>query len=126
MLMSLLHFIQIMALIFKVRTTQLKECSIKTYIKIFNAIFDPKESHGTLIPLWPVHREGAWKRLIRSVRWLLSNLPLDPQNIAVKPDILRTMLAGAQKIINARHLTPIRTSPDDCDAITLSSLIHHH
>jgi hypothetical protein len=36
------------------------------------------------------------------------------------------MLAGAQKILNARPLTPIRANPQDCDAITPSSLIHHH
>ena len=35
------------------------------------------------------------------------------------------MLAGAQNIINARPLTPVRASPDDCDAITPSSLLHH-
>ena len=69
---------------------------------------------------------GAWERLIRSVRRLLSNLPIDPQNVAAKPDHLRTMLAGAQKILNARPLTPIRANPHDCDAVTPSSLIHHH
>ena len=69
---------------------------------------------------------GAWERLIRSVRCLLSNLPIDPQTVPIKPDYLRTMLAGAQKILNARPLTPIRAGPDDCDAVTPSSLIHHH
>ena len=69
---------------------------------------------------------GAWERLIRSVRRLLSHLPLDPQTVPVSPDVLRTMLAGAQKIINARPLTPVRANPDDCDAVTPSSLIHHH
>ena len=69
---------------------------------------------------------GAWERLICSVRRLLSNLPVDPQNVPISPDKLRTMLAGAQKILNARPLTPIRANPQDCDAITPSSLIHHH
>jgi hypothetical protein len=69
---------------------------------------------------------GAWERLIRSVRRLLSNLPEDPQNVPISTDKLRTMLAGAQKILNARPLTPIRANPQDCDAITPSSLIHHH
>ena len=36
------------------------------------------------------------------------------------------MLTGAQKIINASPLTPVRANPDDCYAITPSSLIHHH
>ena len=64
---------------------------------------------------------GAWERLIRSVRRLLSNLPIDPQNVAMTPDHLRTMLAGAQKILNARPLTPIRANPHDC-----TPLCHHH
>ena len=50
---------------------------------------------------------------------------LDPQNVPVSPDVLRTMIAGAQKIINARPLTPVKVSPDDCDAVTPSSLLHH-
>ena len=68
---------------------------------------------------------GAWKCLIHSVRRLLSHLPLDPQKLPVSTDVLRTMLAGAQKIINARPLTPVRASPEDCDAVTSSSLLHH-
>ena len=35
------------------------------------------------------------------------------------------MLAGAQKIINVRPLTPVRASTDDCNAVTPSSLLHH-
>ena len=65
---------------------------------------------------------GAWECLIRSVRRLLSHLPLDPQKVLVSIDVLRTMLAGAQKIINSRPLTPVRASPDDCNAVTPSSL----
>ena len=68
---------------------------------------------------------GAWERLIRSVRKLLSHLPCDPQTFPVTIDNLRTMQAGAQKIINTRPLTPVRAIPDDCDAITPSSLLHH-
>ena len=69
---------------------------------------------------------GAWEHLIRSVRRLLSHLPPDPQIVAIKPDVLRTMLAGGQKIISTTHLTPVRADPNDCDAVTPSSLIHHH
>jgi hypothetical protein len=69
---------------------------------------------------------GAWERMIRSVRRLLANLPVDPQKTPVSPDQLRTMLAGAQKILNSRPLTPIGTDPQDCDALTPSSLIHHY
>ena len=36
------------------------------------------------------------------------------------------MLAGAQKIINAKLLTPVKASIEDCDVITPSSLLHHH
>ena len=35
------------------------------------------------------------------------------------------MLAGAQKLINARPLTLVRARPDNCDAVTPSSLLHH-
>ena len=51
---------------------------------------------------------GAWEHFICSVRRLLSHLPLDPQNVPVSSDVLRTMLAGAQKIINVRSLTSVR------------------
>ena len=50
---------------------------------------------------------GAWERLIRSVRRLLSNLLVDPQILPIKPDYLCTMLVGAQKILNAHPLTPL-------------------
>ena len=55
----------------------------------------------------------------------MSHLPLDPQNVPVLTDVLRTMLAGVQKIINARPLTPVKASTDDCDAVAPSSLLHH-
>ena len=91
-------------------------------IRISNATTDPDVSHDILTcpPLAP---RGGWERLIRSVRRQLSHLTVDPQIAPVKPDVLRTMLAGAQKIINVRPLTPIRSSPDHCDAITPSSRI---
>ena len=60
--------------------------------------------------------------VIRSVRRLLFHLLLDPQTVPVSTHVLRTMLTGAQKIINARPLTPVRASPDDYDAVTPSSL----
>ena len=36
------------------------------------------------------------------------------------------MLVGAQKIINARPLTPVRASIEDCDVISPSSMLHHY
>ena len=68
---------------------------------------------------------GACERLIRSIWRLLSHLPLDPQNVPVSTNVLRTLLAGAQKIINAGPLIPVRASPYNCDAVTPSSLLHH-
>ena len=35
------------------------------------------------------------------------------------------MLAGAQNINNARPLTPVRASPDDCNAVMPSSFLNH-
>ena len=51
------------------------------------------------------------------MRCLLSHLPLDPQTIPVSTDVLRTI---------TKPLTPVIVSPDECDTVTPSSLLHHH
>ena len=51
------------------------------------------------------------------MRHLLTALPDDPQSTTVTNDELHTMLAGAQRILNARPLTSITNSIDDHQAI---------
>ena len=66
---------------------------------------------------------GAWEWLIHSVRRLLSD-PWQPPNKTVSCDALRRMLAGLQRILNARPHTLVRSNVEVCVAISPSSLIH--
>ena len=60
---------------------------------------------------------GAWERIIRSVRCLLTTSLDDSQWTTVAHGELCTMLAGAQRILNARPLTSNTHSIDDHKAI---------
>ena len=63
---------------------------------------------------------GAWEQLIRSVHRLLFPCRMNHKNTTVNHDALRTMLSGAQRILNARArpLTHVSSSVEDCEAIS--------
>ena len=66
---------------------------------------------------------SAWERMIRSIRKLLTALPDDQQSTTVSIDDLHMMLAGAQRILNARPLTAITISVDNHNAIMPKNFI---
>ena len=98
----------------------------KEHTPEISMVLPPGKSSGNFITPLASSKGGTWEHLIHSVRHLLSHLLLDPQTVPVSTDVLCMMLARAQKVINARPLTPVRVSSEDCDVITPSSLLHHH
>ena len=64
-----------------------------------------------------------WEQLIRSARRILSSMPEDPEWHPPSEEVLRTLFALVQNILNSRPLTPVSCSVDDCRAITPASLM---
>ena len=70
------------------------------------------------------HMGGAWERLIRSVRAVLSSL-LRSQGTQVDDETLRTLFTEAENIVNSRPLTVENISdPDSLEPITPNHLLN--
>ena len=65
----------------------------------------------------------AWERLICSVRRILSSMPEDPECHPPTEEILRTLFALVQSILNSRPLTSVSCSVDNCCTITPAPLM---
>ena len=68
------------------------------------------------------HMNGAWERLIRSVRKSMRAI-LGNQNALVSLETLRTVFAEVVTILNSRPLTPSSDDPSDCEPLTPSHLL---
>lgn len=66
------------------------------------------------------HMGGVWERLIRSIRKILKAL-LGQQ--LVNDEMLRTVMAEVQGILNSRPLTPISSDPKDLEPLTPNHLL---
>lgn len=67
------------------------------------------------IPPDAPHMEGAWERLVRSVKNALK-ITLNEQE--PKEEVLRTLLAEAEHSVNSRPLTHVSVDPTDQEALT--------
>ena len=65
---------------------------------------------------------GAWERLIRSVRAVLSNL-LKEHGSRIDDESLMTLFSEAESIVNSRPLTTLSDNPDDCSPLTPQQLL---
>ena len=63
---------------------------------------------------------GAWERLIRSTRRILSALMKEQ---IVSDEVLTTLMAEVESIINSRPLVPITIDPKDDESITPNHLL---
>ena len=62
---------------------------------------------------------GAWERMIRSVRRILTSLMTEQ---TLDDDQLHTFLLEAESILNSRPLTPITTDADSLEPLTPNHL----
>ena len=75
----------------------------------------------TFLPPMAHHRAGVWERLIRSVRkHLASILGKD----TLETDVLVTVLAQVEAIINYRPITKVSEDPRDPEALTPAHLLY--
>ena len=63
---------------------------------------------------------GAWERMIRSVRRILTSLMTER---TLDDDQLHTFLLEAESILNSRPLTPITTDADGLEPLTPNHLL---
>ena len=63
---------------------------------------------------------GVWERVIRSIRKVLTAL-LGQQ--LVNEEMLRTLLAEVQGILNSRPLTPVSSDPKNLEPLTPNHLL---
>ena len=63
---------------------------------------------------------GAWERMIRSVRQILTSLTTEQ---TLDDDQLHTFLLEAESILNSRLLTPIITDADGLEPFTPNHLL---
>ena len=63
---------------------------------------------------------GVWERVIRSIRKILTVL-LGQQ--LVNEEMLRTLMAEVQGILNSRPLTPVSNNPKDLEPLTPNHLL---
>ena len=66
------------------------------------------------------HRGGVWERMIRSVRRILRSI-LGSQ--LVTDEVLSTVMAEVEKILNGRPLTKLTDDPNDQSALTPAHLL---
>ena len=66
------------------------------------------------------HMGGAWERMIRSVRRILTSLMTER---TLDNDQLHTFLLEAESILNSRLLTPITTDADVTEPLTPNHLL---
>ena len=63
---------------------------------------------------------GAWERMIRSVRRILTSLMTEQ---TLDDDQLHTFLLEAESILNSHPLTPITTDADGLEPLTPNQLL---
>ena len=66
------------------------------------------------------HMGGVWERVIRSIRKILTVL-LGQQ--LVNEEMLRTLMAEVQGVLNSRPLTPVSNNPKDLELLTPNHLL---
>ena len=71
-------------------------------------------------PPYASHMGGVWERVIRSFRKILTAL-LGKQ--LVNEEMLRTLMAEVQGILNSRPLTPVSKDPKDLEPLTPNHLL---
>ena len=71
-------------------------------------------------PPYASHMGGVWERVIRSIRKILTAL-LGQQ--LVNEEMLRTLMAELQGILNSRPLTPVSNDPKDLEPLTPNHLL---
>ena len=71
-------------------------------------------------PPYDSHMGGVWERVIRSIRKILTAL-LGQQ--LVNEEMLRTLMAEVQGILNSRPLMPVSNDPNDLEPLTPSHLL---
>ena len=79
-----------------------------------------KEIQWTFNPPNASHMGGAWERMIRSVRRILTALMTER---TLDDDQLHTFLLEAESILNSRPLTPITTDADGLEPLTPNHLL---
>ena len=79
-----------------------------------------KEIQWTFNPPNASHIGGAWERMIRSVRRILTALMTEQ---TLDDDQLHTFLLEAESILNSRPLTPITTDADGLEPLTPNHLL---
>ena len=67
------------------------------------------------------HRGGIWKRIIRSVRGIVTALV---GSRLLDDESLQTLFSKVERILNNRSITPISDDPRDTACLTPSMLIH--
>lgn len=71
------------------------------------------------------HMSGVWECFIRSVRNTMKAVLGHPHALVTR-EILRTVFAEAEGILNSRPLCPSSDDLSDCDPITPSHLLQQH
>ncbi|XP_044761992.1 uncharacterized protein LOC123319195 [Coccinella septempunctata] len=67
------------------------------------------------IPPASPHMGGAWERLVRSVK---TTFHVILNNQILKDELLLTLFAECEKIVNSRPITKVSVDPDDLEALT--------
>ena len=68
------------------------------------------------------HKGGAWERMIRSVRAVLTNL-LKEFGLHIDDEALHTVMCEAEAIVNSRPLTVVSDNPNDLIPLSPSQLL---
>ncbi|XP_078495514.1 uncharacterized protein LOC144750757 [Ciona intestinalis] len=79
-----------------------------------------KEVKWKFNPPGASHMGGAWERMIRSVRRILSALSNEQ---VMNDEALSTLLTEAEAIVNSRPLTPITLDPSDDEPLTPNHIL---
>merc|ERR1712183_338882 len=75
----------------------------------------------TFLPPMAHHRAGVWERLIKSVKKHINSV-LDKQ--PVEADVLATMIAQVEAILNFRPITPVSNDPLDLEALSPAQILY--
>lgn len=88
-----------------------------------NDLTNEAENHGTkwtFIPPASPHWGGAWERLIRSVK---TSLRVVLKERSPRDEVLSTLLAEIENIVNSRPLTHVSVEPGSVETLTLKHFL---